>query len=141
MNYIDYYIRVLPANYDKLLQLGETLGILKVYEDLETNQKIVSVTDGSWDYIGEIYRPTGEFTQDDEGNQIAVQDSIKDSETGIPYIHINLRTTIDILSLAQEKALDNTDIQEALNSIGSFFVTEHGTNKPKIPNRPARVFF
>lgn len=145
-NYTDYYIRILPDDYTKLISLGEKIGLL-IKHQIEnddsplTYQEFIEVKDGSWDYIGEIYRPTGEYTQDEFGNQIPVQELIKDPETGIPYIHVNIRTSHDIMKMAIDASENYEEVQEALNTISRFFVTEPGTNIPKIPNQPARVFF
>jgi hypothetical protein len=145
-NYTDYYIRVSPNDYEHLIILGEKIGLL-IKHQIEngdsplTYQEFIEVKDGSLDYIGEIYRPTGEYIQGEFGNQIPVQEAIKDPETGIPYIHVNIRTSHDIMKMAIDASENYEEVQEALNTISRFFVTEPDTNIPKVPKNPARVFF
>ena len=148
MAYQTYYLRTRPEKYDRLLELGQTMGVITLtYTDSVSGEPVDSDTPdavlhigsqiGSWDYIGEIRRPTGETTLDEDGNEIPVTEIITDVD-GIPFIHVNFRTETDLLDLAQKLALDNPDIAEGLAEVSSYFVSENG--ELVAPKNPVRIF-
>jgi hypothetical protein len=134
--YNDYYLRT--VDYPTLLELGRKLGVIELhYESYDeegagigepsVNAVIFDaegalVYSGAYQYLGELYDPEGEIIVNGEGT---------------PYIHANLRTTADLRALAM--ASTDPEVQAALVSLGSFFVTD-GEGNTVAPALPYNVF-
>lgn len=130
MIYNDYYLRT--VDYPTLLQLGVKLGVITLnYESYSEPDEDGNVTpigeptvnavifnaagalvySGAYQYLGVLYHPA---VDDAEPLPIVNPD-------GVPYTHANLRTTADLKALAE--ASTDPEVQAALLSLGSFFVT------------------
>jgi hypothetical protein len=136
MIYNDYYLRT--VDYPTLLELGRKLGVIELhYETYDeegagigeptVNAVIFDsagalVYSGAYQYLGELHDPEGEIIVNGDG---------------IPYIHANLRTTADLRALAE--ASTDPEVQAALVSLGSFFVTD-GEGNAATPALPYTVF-
>lgn len=137
-----YYLRCIPADWNTMIALGEKLGIIKLQykTDLEGNilateePAVVATEGGAWDYIGEIKRPTGEL--DAEGNPI--METIT-NEQGIPYIHANLISPINMYETAKDMAGTEEEIATALANLGKFFLLD-AQGDARAPSQPHRVF-
>ncbi|MDP2128182.1 MAG: hypothetical protein Q8K97_12480 [Pseudohongiella sp.] len=148
----DYYIRTTLELWPTMLQFGVQLGVITLtYTEFEESinedgfpiktpigDPIVSATHGgSWDYIGEIQLPTGE--QETVGEfTVPVVSPIKDSE-GNAYLHGNLRTPINLRERAEEIAVENPSLAEAMSNLGQFFLLD-GEGNARLPNNPHRVW-
>lgn len=124
----DYYLRCIPADYDRMIAIGVALGAVTVEEGVVTPTQ-----GGVWDYIGEIAEQTG---VDDEGNPITAPVS---DANGVPYIHINLRTPIALGETAQQMAQEHPEVAEGLAELGRFFLLDAEGNA-RAPSAPLRVF-
>ena len=129
--YNDYFLRTIE--YSTLLDLGCKLGVITLnYESYsepdedgnttpvgEPSVNAVIFNDagalvyaGAYQYLDVLYHPA---VDDAEPLPIVNPD-------GVPYIHANLRTTADLKTLAE--ASTDPEVQAALVSLGSFFVTD-----------------
>ena len=135
--YHDYYVRALPADWPALIALGERLGVLSVYTD-ETGAETVSAKGpGCWDFIGVLYRPTGNTITTDEGDTPEMA-PVTDA-AGVPYWHANLRTVVDLGARARELAPSDPAIAAAMAQLTRFFLLDADGN-PRQPSAPARMF-
>ena len=114
----DYYLRCIPADYDRMIAIGVALGAITVEEGVVTPTQ-----GGVWDYIGEIVE-----------NDAPVSDA-----NGVPYIHINLRTPIALGETAQQMAQEHPEVAEGLSELGRFFLLDAEGNA-RAPSAPMRVF-
>ena len=128
MIYNDYYLRT--VEYPTLLDLGCKLGVITLQTEGEevTVNAVIFDTAGALVYSG-AYQYLGELTNA-EGEIIVNPD-------GVPYIHANLRTTADLKALAE--ASTDTEVQAALVSLGSFFVT-NAEGQAVAPAHPYNVW-
>ena len=128
MIYNDYYLRT--VDYPTLLQLGVKLGVITLHtegDQVTVNAVIFDdagalVYSGAYQYIGELLNAEG---------------AIIVNPAGVPYIHANLRTTADLRALAM--ASTDPEVQAALLSLGSFFVTD-AEGKAVAPALPYNVW-
>lgn len=113
MIYNDYFLRT--VDYPTLLDLGCKLGVITLHtegEQVTVNAVIFDdagalVYSGAYQYLGKLTNSEGAIIVNPEG---------------VPYIHANLRTTADLRTLAM--ASTDPEVQAALLSLGSFFVTD-----------------
>lgn len=155
MNYI-YYLRCIPADFEILKTLGQTLGAIIVHPaqtleveipldngDFETitetiEERIEVPGGGHWDYIGPISQPAGEFVYDPEFGAQEVLATLKDPQ-GNEYIHVNLLTPVNLREAALALAQANPAIAAGLANLSRFFLVDaNGDAKP--PAAPHRVF-
>ena len=128
MIYNDYFLRT--VDYPTLLQLGVKLGVITLHtegDQVTVNAVIFDdagalVYSGAYQYLGELTNAEGEIIVNPEG---------------VPYIHANLRTTADLRALAM--ASTDPEVQAALLSLGSFFVT-NAEGKAVAPALPYNVW-
>ena len=141
MIYNDYYLRT--VDYPTLLQLGVKLGVITLhYESYDEEGNGIGETSvnavifdsagalvysGAYQYLGVLYHPA---VDDEEPLPIVNPD-------GVPYTHANLRTTADLKALAE--ASTDPEVQAALLSLGSFFVTD-AEGQPVAPALPYNVW-
>lgn len=130
----DYFIRVSPQDRDQMIDLGVKLGALTVDKDGR-----VSAPGGAWDWIGPVYRPTGEMVTDERGLEWPQTAPVLDPD-GEPYLHANLRTPIHLGRKAREMAATDPAIGAALAQQGKWFVTD-ADGQASAPKQPARVWF
>jgi hypothetical protein len=134
--YNTYFLRCLPEDYDDLIAFGVTLGIIQV-QTIDGQQAVSTVGPGAWDFVGQVMKPTG--------NNVLV-DGVLVPETapakhpnGKEYVHVNLRTTLDIYEIAQQMAPTNPGVAAAMSNVARFFIP--GTpGRGRAPNKPQRVF-
>jgi len=135
-----YYIRCIAEDWNTLLHLGEKLGAIRLYyeTDEECNpigEPSISATQGgAWDYIGQIFEPTGEV--DSEGKEVMA--SIKD-EHGNDYLHANLITPIALGETALTVRGTDEEVAEGLANLAKFFLLDEQGNA-RAPANPVRVF-
>lgn len=152
MSYNDYFLRTTQALYSTMLALGERLGAIKLtYEEYEdvldeaglvigrtpVGEPMVSAVDGQWSYIGEIREPTGE-TETVGDFVVPVTAPLVDPE-GATYIHVNLRTKINLRERAEQLAQSDAEIAAALAQLGQFFLVDELGNARQ-PTNPLRVW-
>jgi hypothetical protein len=141
MIYNDYFLRT--VDYPTLLELGRKLGVIELhYETYDeegagigepTVNAVIFDADGAlvysgaYQYLGVLYHPAA-----DDAEPLPITDG-----DGTPYIHANLRTTADLRALAM--ASTDPEVQAALVSLGSFFVTD-GEGNTVAPALPYNVF-
>ena len=137
----DYYLRCIESDVPLLLRLGTALGVLQEVQDEEGNTKITGTTGSSFDVIGPIYSPavaTG--VVDANGFPVFIPGDPKKNANGNVYWHANLRTELDLLSVAQDIAKVNPEIALYLPDISRFFITDSVTELAAAPANPVRVF-
>lgn len=129
----DYALRCKETDYPQLIQLGKILGVIE-----QINGGIVPKGFGAWDYIG--------YKMDiSSGDEIELNGKLtRINQTpvcfdGVPYVHVNLRTEVNIRERAEALALENPAIAGALSQIPRFFITDAEGNAT-LPNEPIRVF-
>lgn len=135
--YRDYYIRALPKDWPTLIALGEKLGALSVYESEDGESVVSAKTPGSWDFIGVLYKPTGNIIETEDGD-IPEMTEVTD-EKGTAYWHANLRTTVHLGEVAREMAKTDPEIADAMQALDRFFLLDEQGN-PRAPAQPARGY-
>ena len=129
----EYALRCLETDYLQLIQLGKVLGVIEEIDGLITTKGA-----GCWDYIGyKFIRESGEDVEVN-GEIVRINQEVSSFE-GTPYVHINLRTEVNIRERAEALALENPAIAGALSQIPRFFITDAEGNAT-LPNEPIRVF-
>ncbi len=97
-----YYLRCIEPDYPTMIALGTTLGVITTTED----GQIMATESGCWDYIGPIYEESEDYFYVDEmGNEEPIREPKKDAD-GNTYIHVNLRSPIDIIGMDKFILLD-----------------------------------
>lgn len=86
---IDYYVRAIESKWQNAVDSLVAIGALR-----KTEFGVMAVN-GAWDYLGPVYRGTGEFTEVD-GRQVERTAPVKEGAT--LYAHANLRTTSRLTS-------------------------------------------
>ena len=113
----DYYLRCKEGDIEELITLATILGVIEVKDGL-----VVALQGGIWDYIG--YKYVGEEVASFEGE---------------PYVHINVRTPINVKEAATALALENPMVAAGLASIPRFFIVDAEGNATA-PQYPLRVW-
>lgn len=85
----DYYVRAVESKWQAAVDSLVALGALR-----KTEFGVIAVN-GAWDYLGSVYRGTGEFIEV-EGKQVERTAPVK--EGAVLYVHANLRTTSRLTS-------------------------------------------
>jgi hypothetical protein len=141
MSYNTYYLKTLEEDYQDLIHLGALLGVIEVVFTEQGER--VNVLDGAWHYIGYIYEPTGVMLDgtDSEGNPIQVPE-VKPIEhpSGKKYVHVNMRTKIDLFDRASMLAGGNPEIAQAMANISRFFIPSATPGRARAPNNPRYGF-
>lgn len=123
----EYALRCTEDKYPELLQLASMLSVLDITgEPFEKNG-------GIWDYIGYKVIPGTH----DEG-VITPAEFLKDA-TGKKYIHVNVRTPINVREVAESLAITNPEMAMALSKVSDYFVTDT-EGQAKLPEFPVRIF-
>lgn len=120
----DYYFRCLETDYSLLTKLCVEAGIIEVVEKGE----IVPVKGGVWDYIGKAYDKTTGREELKEGTLTKVDQTYL-SKNSVPYIHVNVRTHVDLTEKLQKEVPD----------LAKFFYTD-AEGKIVHPEEMMRVF-
>lgn len=124
----DYYLRCIESDFAELAYMAELLGVVKTVDG-----QLHATGGGIWDYIGYKYAgPIPAEGEEDTRTVVADQD-------GVPYIHINVRTPINVREVATAMATENPAIAQALSQIPRFFITDAEGNATT-PEFPLRVF-
>lgn len=116
----DYALRCIESDYDELVHNATLLGVIDV-----VNGKPFEKNGGIWDEIGYKYKDDGTILTDGLGNK---------------YVHINVRSPLDVDAIARELADDHPEIAQGLAEFGRFFITDPETGKWAWPQQPIRVF-
>jgi hypothetical protein len=124
----DYALRCIEENYTKLIQLATILGVIEIIDGV-----VYEKNGGIWDYVG--YKYIG--TEPGEGEPDTR--TILTNAEGNKYIHINVRTPINVRAAAEALALENPEIAGALSQIPDYFITDAEGNAT-LPQFPLRVF-
>lgn len=114
----DYYLRCIESDFEELTYMAELLGVVKTVDG-----QLIATGGGIWDYIGYKY----------------VEDEVVKNAEGEPYIHVNVRTPVNVKEVATAMATENPAIAEALSQIPRFFITDTEGNATT-PEFPLRVF-
>lgn len=123
-----YALRCTENNYTKLIQLATLLGVVDMFEGT-----VVEKNGGIWDYVG--YKMIG--TEPGEG-EVDTRVALTDSNNK-KYVHINVRTPINVREAAEALALSNPEIAGALSKVPDYFITDAEGNAT-LPQFPLRVF-
>jgi len=126
-----YYIRSIESDWPLVESLAIALGIAQRTESSE-------LVGQGWVYIGPVYKPTGETVTVD-GLPVELTAPVRDTGGNL-YLHANVVMDGSLRELAEEKAIDNAELAEALLMIPRFFVTDE-SGQPRAPANPARVIF
>jgi hypothetical protein len=135
--YRDYYIRALPKDWPTLIALGVKLGALSVHKTEDGESVVSATTPGSWDFIGVLYRPTGNIIEAPD-EDIPEMTEVTDEE-GKVYWHANLRTTVHLGEMAREMAKTDKAVAKAMKSLSKYFLLDDEGN-PRAPAQPARGY-
>ena len=130
---MQYALRCLEPDYPTLLQLWKILWVIT-----EESGQIVPATVWAWDYIGYIPDETTWTLETIDGVEVRIWQTPK-WVGGVPYIHVNILTEINIRERAEALAVENPEIAWALSVIPKFFITDADWNAT-LPNNPYRVF-
>lgn len=124
-----YALKCSETDLPQLIHNAELLGVVAIGEDGKPYGKNGSL----WDYIG--YKPVGD--PPDEG-QPDTRDVLRDVN-GVPYVHINCITPLDIGTIAAELAVQYPEIAAGLAELPRFFITD-AEGQTSWPVAPMRVF-
>lgn len=124
----EYALRCIEDNYTKLIQLATILGVVDIVDGV-----VIEKNGGIWDYVG--YKYIGEIPLEGE------QDfrTILADTNGNNYVHINVRTPVNVREVAEALSLENPEIAGALSQIPEYFITDAEGNAT-LPAFPLRVF-
>lgn len=123
-----YALRCTEDRYQTLIHLAQLLGVVDVIEDV-----VVEKNKGCWDYIG--YKLDGD----------APEEGVPDTRVpladinGNKYVHINVRTPINVREQAEALATTHPELGTALSQIPQYFITDAEGNAT-LPQFPMRVF-
>ncbi len=124
----NYALRCIESDYPTLLALAQALGVIKVVD----GQPLAELGT-SWDFIGYKYLGAEPIEGEPDTRTILTDTS------GNRYVHINVRTTVNVRQRAEELAVENPTIAGALSQIPRFFITDAEGNAT-LPEFPLRVF-
>jgi hypothetical protein len=123
-----YALRCIEDNYPKLLQLATILGVIEMVDG-----NVVEKNGGIWDFVG--YKYVGESPL--EGGEDTR--TILTNNKGKRFVHINVRTPVNVREVAEALALSNPEIAGALSKVPDYFITDAEGNAT-LPEFPLRVF-
>lgn len=123
-----YALRCTEDNYTKLVQLATILGVVEMIDG-----SVVEKNGGIWDYVG--YKYVGEVPPEGESDTR----TILSDENGKKYVHINVRTPVNVREVAESLAVSNPQIATALSKVPDYFITDAEGNAT-LPQFPLRVF-
>jgi hypothetical protein len=118
----DYYFRCLETDYEDLLVFCEKSGLIK-----RDKTDIYVIGRGTWDAIGKVYDKNSGREEVSVKGEISKVEQVYLSKGAVPYVHVNLRTEVDITKIVT---------QDELNKF--FYVDLEG--KMTAPEIPLRVF-
>lgn len=124
----DYALRCIETDYPQLLMLATALGVIEMVDG-----KPQEKNGGIWDYIG--HKLFGDVPAEGKVDTR----TLVVNENNIPYVHINVRTPINVREVAEAMALANPAIAGALSQIPRFFIVDAEGNAT-LPSVPLRVF-
>lgn len=124
-----YALRVIPHDMSLLIANAEILGVLAVDDNGTPYEK----NGGYWDVIGKKRVGAAPDDGTPDTRPFAAD------ENGVPYIHINVRTPVDVGAVAAALAESNPDIAAGLAQLGRFFVVDQN-GETKWPDVPMRGF-
>lgn len=124
----DYALRCIEENYPKLIQLATILGVVGLQDGV-----VYEKNGGIWDYVG--YKLVGDIPNEGEPDTR----TILTDGAGKRYVHINVRTPINVREAAEALAVSNPEIATALSQVPDYFITDAEGNAT-LPEFPLRVF-
>lgn len=124
-----YALRCIEADLPQLIANADLLGVT----GRDEGGNVIEKNGGMWDYIG--YKLEGEppaegqpdtrgYAQDANGNK---------------YVHINVRTPVNVAEVAAALAVQYPQIAEGLSQLGRFFITDEN-GETTWPLYPIRTF-
>jgi hypothetical protein len=116
----DYALRCIESDYDELINNATLLGVIDMIDG-----KPFEKNGGIWDEIGYKFDANGVAFTDANGNK---------------YVHINVRSPLDVDAIARELAGTYPEIAQGLVEFNRFFITDPDTGKWTWPKEPMRVF-
>lgn len=116
----DYALRCIESDYDELVTNATLLGVIELVDG-----KPFEKNGGMWDEIGYKYKEDGTILTDASNNK---------------YVHINVRSPLDVDAIARELAGTYPEIAQGLVEFNRFFITDPVTGKWAWPQEPMRVF-
>lgn len=120
-----YFLRCRESRLQTLIERGIRLGAIEM-----EGATVTATFGGSWDYIGI------KQTIDENGNVFGEPLGGIDD----PYVHINLRTPVNLRDKAIELAqAGDADIASGLAEIANYFITDAEGNAGT-PEFPIRIF-
>lgn len=123
----DYYLRCKEGDIEQLIQLATILGVIEIVDGL-----VQAKDGGMWDYIG--YKFVGEAPAEGEPDLRTIA-----GIEGENFIHINVRTPINVKEVATALATENPAIAAGLAQIPRFFIVDAEGNATA-PEYPLRVW-
>ena len=123
----DYYLRCKEGDIEQLITLASILGVIEIVDGV-----VVALQGGMWDYIGYKYVGEAPAPGDADLREIA-------SFEGEPYVHINVRTPINVREVAEALAVANPAVAAGLAAIPRFFIVDADGNATA-PAYPLRVW-
>lgn len=124
----DYALRCIEENYPKLIQLATILGVVVSQDGV-----IYEKNGGIWDYVG--YKLVGDIPNEGEPDTRTILTDGNEKK----YVHINVRTPINVREAAEALAISNPEIATALSQVPDYFITDAEGNAT-LPQFPLRVF-
>jgi len=130
----DYQLRCLETDLPELIKFCTSLGIVETIDG-----QVIGAKGSTWDYIGTVYdEQSGREELSNEQTMVKV-DQTKLGDKGVPYVFINLRTSVELEGKAKELAKTDSKVAAQVASISKFFVTD-AEGKYIAPEKPLRVF-
>lgn len=123
-----YALKCLETDLPQLIHNAELLGVVE-----DRDGEIVEKNGGCWDYIG--YKYIGDAPAEGEPDTR----TLLTDGNGVPYVHINCATPLDIAAIAAGLAVQYPEIAEGLSQLGRFFITDEN-GETSWPVSPMRVF-
>lgn len=123
-----YALRCTENLYPTLIHLAKLLDVVDVVDGV-----VVEKNKGCWDHIG--YKLDGDIPAEGEvDTRVPLADT-----NGNKYVHINVRTPIDVRAKAEALATTHPELGTALSQIPQYFITDADGNAT-LPEFPMRVF-
>ena len=123
----NYALRCTEDKYVKLVQLATLLGVVTTTDGI-----IIEKNGGCWDYVG--YKLVGDVPlEGEEDTRLPL------SLNGKKFVHINVRTPVNVREVAEELAINNPELATALSKIPDYFITDINGDAI-LPEFPLRVF-
>lgn len=124
-----YALRCIESDLPQLIANADLLGVT----GRDDGGNVIEKNGGCWDYIG--YKRDGPAPAEGEPE---TRGYLTDTQ-GNKYVHINVRTPVNVKEVAAALAVQYPQIAEGLSQLGRFFITDEN-GETTWPLYPIRTF-